>query len=90
MASNISNAKAKKEEVTLRLRQVGEELEVSKTNTAQLKGKLQSVGGQNEALEAEMMKLRVQTEQLEAQHGFNFELANTYSQYSRKPVKPHV
>ncbi|XVE52930.1 hypothetical protein DITRI_Ditri02bG0164100 [Diplodiscus trichospermus] len=62
-ASNILSAKAKEEEMTLRLRQVGEELEASKTNAAQLKEKLQSVEGQKEALEAEMKKLRVQTEQ---------------------------
>ncbi|XWS10783.1 hypothetical protein CRYUN_Cryun38cG0027400 [Craigia yunnanensis] len=63
VASNISSAKAKEEEMTLRLRQVGEELEASKTNAAQLKEKFQCVEGQKEALEAEMKKLRVQTEQ---------------------------
>ncbi|XWS10235.1 hypothetical protein CRYUN_Cryun39dG0058000 [Craigia yunnanensis] len=63
VASNISSAKAKEEEMTLRLRQVGEELEASKTNAAQLKEKLISVEGQKEALEAEMKKLRVHTEQ---------------------------
>ncbi|XP_022718075.1 interactor of constitutive active ROPs 4-like isoform X2 [Durio zibethinus] len=63
VTSSISITKAKEEEMTLRLRQVGEELEASKTNAAQLKEKLQSVEGQKEALEAEMKKLRVQTEQ---------------------------
>ncbi|XVF18334.1 hypothetical protein REPUB_Repub11eG0012600 [Reevesia pubescens] len=63
VTSNISSSKAKEEEINLRLRQVGEELEASKTNAAQLKEKLQSVEGQKEALEAEMKKLRVQTEQ---------------------------
>ncbi|XVF04472.1 hypothetical protein REPUB_Repub05bG0085900 [Reevesia pubescens] len=63
VTSNISSAKAKEEEMTLKLRHVGEEVEASKTNAAQLKEKLQSVEGQKEALEAEMKKLRVQTEQ---------------------------
>ncbi|XWS27446.1 hypothetical protein CRYUN_Cryun26dG0116000 [Craigia yunnanensis] len=63
VASNISSAKAKEEEMTLRLRQIGEELEASRTNAAQLKEKLQFVEGQKEALEAEMKKLRIQTEQ---------------------------
>ncbi|KAK8312400.1 hypothetical protein V6Z12_D01G039300 [Gossypium hirsutum] len=61
--SNISSAKVKEEEMALKLGQVGEELEASKTNTAQLKEKLQSVEEQKGALEAEMKKLRVQTEQ---------------------------
>lgn len=60
---NISSAKAKEEEMALKLGQVGEELEASKTNTAQLKEELQSVEEQKGALEAEMKKLRVQTEQ---------------------------
>lgn len=63
VASKFSSAKAKEEEMTLRLKQVEEELEASKTNGDQLKEKLQSVEGQKEALEAEMKKLRVQTEQ---------------------------
>ncbi|TYJ48146.1 hypothetical protein E1A91_A01G039800v1 [Gossypium mustelinum] len=60
---NISSAKVKEEEMALKLGQVGEELEASKTNTTQLKEKLQSVEEQKGALEAEMKKLRVQTEQ---------------------------
>ncbi|XP_039001660.1 interactor of constitutive active ROPs 4-like isoform X1 [Hibiscus syriacus] len=61
--SNISNANAKEEEMSLKLGQVGKEMEASKKNLAQLKEKLQSVEEQKEALEAEMKKLRVQTEQ---------------------------
>ncbi|KAE8681141.1 Interactor of constitutive active ROPs 1 [Hibiscus syriacus] len=60
---NISSAKAKEEEMTLKLGRVGGELAASKTEAAQLKEKLQSVEEQKEALEAEMKKLRVQTEQ---------------------------
>ncbi|KAL4272809.1 hypothetical protein GQ457_13G005100 [Hibiscus cannabinus] len=61
--SNISSSKAKEEEMTLKLGQVVEELGASKTDAAQLTEKLQSVEEQKEALEAEMKKLRVQTEQ---------------------------
>ncbi|XP_038998502.1 interactor of constitutive active ROPs 4-like isoform X2 [Hibiscus syriacus] len=61
--SNILSAKAKEEEMNLKLCQVGEELEASNTNSAQLKEKLQSVEEQKETLEAETKKLRAQTEQ---------------------------
>ncbi|XP_007022164.2 PREDICTED: interactor of constitutive active ROPs 4 isoform X2 [Theobroma cacao] len=63
VTSNVSAAKTREEEMASRLRQVGEELEARKTNAAQLKEKLQAMEGQKEALEAEMKKLRVQTEQ---------------------------
>ena len=46
-----------------RLSELGEQLEASKANEMQLKGKLEAVEGAKEALEAEMEKLRVQTEQ---------------------------
>ncbi|KAG6790332.1 hypothetical protein POTOM_006481 [Populus tomentosa] len=59
----ISSAKSKEEEVSLKLGQLGEELEASKANAAQLKGKLEAAEGANEALETEMKKMRVQTEQ---------------------------
>lgn len=62
-ASKISSAQAKEEEVTLKLSQLGEELETSKTNAAQLNEQLKSVEAAKEALEAEMKKIRVQTEQ---------------------------
>ncbi|GAV60880.1 hypothetical protein CFOL_v3_04408 [Cephalotus follicularis] len=61
--SNILSAQAKEEEKTLMLSQVGQELEVSKANAAQLKEKLEAVEGAKSELEAEMKKLRVQTEQ---------------------------
>lgn len=62
-AWKLSSAQAKEEEMTLRLNQIGEELEASKRNAAQSKEKLESMEGAKEALEAEMKKMRVQTEQ---------------------------
>lgn len=60
---NISSARAKEEEMTLNWNQLGEELEASKVNAAQLSEQLKAVEGAKEALEAEMKKIRVQTEQ---------------------------
>ncbi|PON32690.1 Interactor of constitutive active ROPs [Parasponia andersonii] len=62
-ASKISTAQTKEEEMTLRLSQLGEELETSKSNAVQLNEQLKSVEAAKEALEAEMKKIRVQTEQ---------------------------
>uniref|UniRef100_A0A5B7ATQ5 Putative interactor of constitutive active ROPs 4-like n=1 Tax=Davidia involucrata TaxID=16924 RepID=A0A5B7ATQ5_DAVIN len=62
-ASEISSAQAKEEEVNLRLSQLGQELEEGKVTTVQLNEKLEAVEGAKEALETEMKKLRVQTEQ---------------------------
>ncbi|KAH7519538.1 hypothetical protein FEM48_Zijuj08G0047700 [Ziziphus jujuba var. spinosa] len=61
--SNISSAQAKEEEMTLKLNQLEAELEASKVNAAQLTEQLKAVEGAKEALEAEMKKIRVQTEQ---------------------------
>ncbi|KAB2086765.1 hypothetical protein ES319_A04G056900v1 [Gossypium barbadense] len=64
VTTNISTAKAKKAEMSLSfLRLVKQELEASKKLAAQLMEKLRSVEGRKEALEEEMKKLRVQTEQ---------------------------
>ncbi|KAA8526685.1 hypothetical protein F0562_008112 [Nyssa sinensis] len=62
-ALEISSALAKEEETNLRLSQLGEELEETKANAVQLNEKLEAVEGAKEALETEMKKLRVQTEQ---------------------------
>ncbi|KAF3439945.1 hypothetical protein FNV43_RR18223 [Rhamnella rubrinervis] len=62
-ALSISSARAKEEEMTLKLSQLGEELEASKVNAAQLNEQLKAVEGAKDALEAEMKKIRVQTEQ---------------------------
>lgn len=62
-ALSISSARANSEEMTLKLSQLGEELEASKVNAAQLNEQLKAVEGAKEALEAEMKKIRVQTEQ---------------------------
>ncbi|KAJ7981958.1 Interactor of constitutive active ROPs [Quillaja saponaria] len=59
----ISSALTKEEEMTIRVKQLGEELEASKTNVAKLDEKLEAVEGERESLVAEMKKLRVQTEQ---------------------------
>ncbi|KAG8637279.1 interactor of constitutive active ROPs 4 [Manihot esculenta] len=61
--SNISSAKAKEEEMSMRLSQLGEELEQSKANEAHLKEKLESAEGAKATMEAEIKKMRVQTEQ---------------------------
>lgn len=62
-ALSISSARAKEEEMTLKLSQLREELEASKANAVQLNEQLKAVDGAKEALEAEMKKIRVQTEQ---------------------------
>ncbi|KAL7195924.1 hypothetical protein ACSBR1_036034 [Camellia fascicularis] len=46
-----------------KLSQIEQELEASRANEVELKEKLEAVEGANEALENEMKKLRVQTEQ---------------------------
>ncbi|KAK2982857.1 hypothetical protein RJ640_006508 [Escallonia rubra] len=61
--SEISSARVKEEEMNLKLIQLGKELEASKGNVIQLNEKLSDVEAAKEALEAEMKKLRVQTEQ---------------------------
>ncbi|KAF2286184.1 hypothetical protein GH714_011478 [Hevea brasiliensis] len=61
--SNISSAKAKEDKMSTRLSQLGEELEKSQASAAHLKDKLESAEGAKEALEAEIRKMRVQTEQ---------------------------
>ncbi|KAF2314470.1 hypothetical protein GH714_026790 [Hevea brasiliensis] len=61
--SNVSSAKTKEEEMSMRLNQLGEELKQSKSNEADLKEKLESAEGAKKALEAEIKKMRVQTEQ---------------------------
>lgn len=62
-SSKITSAQTKEEEMTLSLSQLGEELETSKSNAAQLNEQLKSMEAAKEALEAEMKKIRVQTEQ---------------------------
>ncbi|KAF8026013.1 hypothetical protein BT93_F2741 [Corymbia citriodora subsp. variegata] len=59
----ISSAQSKEEEMASKLCQLEEELKASKENNIQLKEKLEAVEGGKEELEAEMKKLRVQTEQ---------------------------
>ncbi|RID54931.1 hypothetical protein BRARA_G02217 [Brassica rapa] len=61
--SEMSFAKAKEDEIALKVSQISEELEESNENTAKLKKKLESMEEAKESLEAEMEKLRVQTEQ---------------------------
>ena len=62
-ALKISSALTKEDETALSLSQLGEEMKTSKANAAQLNEKLKTVEEAKEALEAEMKKLRVQTEQ---------------------------
>ncbi|CAN6586669.1 unnamed protein product [Malus baccata var. baccata] len=62
-ALNILSAQVKEKEMSLKLNQLEEELEVSKGNAGQLNEKLQATERAKEALEAEMKKMRVQTEQ---------------------------
>lgn len=62
-ALSISTSKAKEDETALKLREAEKELEASKLDSTQLKKKLESISGEKEALETEMKKLRVQTEQ---------------------------
>lgn len=59
----ISSAMVKEEKMNQNLTQVEQELKRSKNDGIQLKEKLKEVEGAKEALEAEMKKLRVQTEQ---------------------------
>ncbi|XP_028763831.1 interactor of constitutive active ROPs 4-like [Neltuma alba] len=61
--SKVSAAETMEEGMILRMKQLGEELEASKANGDKLSEKLKCVEAEKEALEAEMKKLRVQTEQ---------------------------
>ena len=62
-ATEMSNVTANEDEMASKVSRMGEELEESRGKTAHLKEKLESVEEAKEALEAEMKKLRVQTEQ---------------------------
>ncbi|CAN6545450.1 unnamed protein product [Malus baccata var. baccata] len=62
-ALNILSAQEKEKEMSLKLSQLEEELEASKANAGQLNATLQATEGAKEALEAEIKKMRVQTEQ---------------------------
>ncbi|KAL7186085.1 hypothetical protein ACSBR2_027943 [Camellia fascicularis] len=62
-AFEMSTGQAKEEEMASKLSQMGQELEASRANEVELKEKLEAVEGAKEALESEMKKLRVQTEQ---------------------------
>ncbi|KAM1484035.1 hypothetical protein TB2_035273 [Malus domestica] len=62
-ALNILSAQEKEKEMSLKLSQLEEELEASKANAGQLNATLQATEGSKEALEAEIKKMRVQTEQ---------------------------
>ncbi|XP_059662805.1 interactor of constitutive active ROPs 4-like [Cornus florida] len=59
----MTSARAKEEEMTIRLTQLEQQLGESKATAVVLTEKLETVEGANEALEAEMKKMRVQTEQ---------------------------
>ncbi|OIT00282.1 PREDICTED: interactor of constitutive active ROPs 1-like [Nicotiana attenuata] len=59
----ISSVKAKEEETSLNLNQVTQELETSKNDAVNIQEKLEATEKAKEALENEMKKLRVQTEQ---------------------------
>lgn len=59
----ISSGKAKEEKTNLKLTHLEEELKKSKKDGNELNKKLKEVEGAKEALETEMKKLRVQTEQ---------------------------
>ncbi|KAI7745137.1 hypothetical protein M8C21_024235 [Ambrosia artemisiifolia] len=59
----IDSAMVKEENLSIKLTQVDNELKKSKKDGIQLKEKLKEVEGAKEALETEMKKLRVQTEQ---------------------------
>ncbi|OIW11616.1 hypothetical protein TanjilG_31895 [Lupinus angustifolius] len=61
--SKLSAAQIKEEGITLQLKQLGDELEASKGSAYKLKEKLKSTEVEKSALESEMKKLRVQTEQ---------------------------
>ncbi|KAL1224143.1 Interactor of constitutive active ROPs 1 [Cardamine amara subsp. amara] len=62
-ASEMSNVKANEDEMASKVSRIGEELEESRAKTAHLKEKLESMEEAKDALETEMKKLRVQTEQ---------------------------
>ncbi|CAH2037229.1 unnamed protein product [Thlaspi arvense] len=62
-ASEMSNVKANEDKMASKVCRIGEELEESRAKTAHLKEKLESMEEAKDALEAEMKKLRVQTEQ---------------------------
>lgn len=62
-ASEISTGRAKEEEMSLKLSQLQQQLDASKSIEVSLKEKLEAVEVSKEALESEMKKLRVQTEQ---------------------------
>ncbi|KAF8114258.1 hypothetical protein N665_0039s0024 [Sinapis alba] len=62
-ASEMSNVKANEDEMVSKVSRIGEELEESRAKTAQLKERLESTEEAKAALETEMKKLRVQTEQ---------------------------
>ncbi|KAL5997582.1 hypothetical protein ACLOJK_008512 [Asimina triloba] len=62
-AAEASVARAREEEAALKLSHIGIELEESKSNTAKLADELKAIEGAKLALETEMKKLRVQTEQ---------------------------
>ena len=59
----ISSARVKEEELKLRLRQVEEELRSAQGQILHSNALLETVEGEKEALETEMTRLRVQTEQ---------------------------
>ncbi|XP_004488646.1 interactor of constitutive active ROPs 4 [Cicer arietinum] len=61
--SKVTVFETKDEEMTLKLKQLCEEFEVSKGNEEKLNEKLKFLEGEKEGLESEMKKLRVQTEQ---------------------------
>ncbi|CAH9143212.1 unnamed protein product [Cuscuta epithymum] len=63
VAMEASLAKIKEEETALHLKQVKEELETSRDNASMLSEKLEDSEKAKEALEAEMKKLSIQTEQ---------------------------
>lgn len=62
-ALKISSAQTKEEEIVLKVSELGEELKTSRANAAQLNENLKAVKEAKEALEVEMKKLRVQTDQ---------------------------
>ncbi|VVA91613.1 unnamed protein product [Arabis nemorensis] len=62
-ASEMSHVKANEDEMASKVSRIGEELEESRAKTAHLKEKLESMEEAKDALETEMKKLRVQTEQ---------------------------
>lgn len=62
-ASEMSHVKANEDEMASKVSRIGEELEESRAKTAHLKEKLESMEEAKDSLEAEMKKLRVQTEQ---------------------------